>query len=73
MFYLLKSNKNNHRKIIKQLEITISKLLDEQKQQSVTLKLSDELQHKLYKSRSTIDERIMDLQHDLFSLTTNKN
>jgi hypothetical protein len=71
--YQFKENKKIHSEKIINLQNVIFDLLQEQKQQSLHLKLSDELKNKLLEARISIDENIMDLQHDLVSVISKKN
>lgn len=70
--YQFERNKKIHSEKITTLQNVIFDLLQEQKQQSLHLKLSDELKNKLLEARISIDENIMDLQYELVSVISKK-
>ena len=69
VFYLIlqiRKAKEIHELKIKQLQEVILQLVSEQKVHSSKLKLSDELKIKLNEARISLDENILELQHELF-------
>lgn len=62
----------NHDLKIKQLQAVISQMVQEQNEQSLHLKLSEELLIKLQEARISLDENILELQYDLFFKVASK-
>ena len=75
VFYLIvqiKKANENHKVKIEQLQEVILQLVKEQKIHSSNLKLSEELKIKLFEARISIDENILELQHELFLKVASK-
>lgn len=73
LMHQLKISKRLHSDKVNKLKIVIFDLLEEQKKQSFKLRLSEDLRTKLSEARITIDENVMELQHDLFYLISKNN
>lgn len=68
----MRKAKDIHDVKIKQLQELVLQLVKEQKVHSSKLKLSDELKIKINEARISLDENILELQHDLFSEIASK-